>query len=97
MPPIDINEDDFDSDRDIEHPSMRSNSSSEQYTISTTIGDDVREQASKDGRSNEEELRTIVEVLNGKRGIDNLLETEREGLEWLARNDDNEHRLSYES
>ena len=78
MPPIDINEDDFDSDRDIEHPSMRSNSSSEQYTISTTIGDDVREQASKDGRSNEEELRTIVEVLNGKRGIDNLLETERE-------------------
>lgn len=78
MPPIDINEDDFDSERDIEHPSMRSNSSSEQYTISTTIGDDVREQASKDGRSNEEELRTIVEVLNGKRGIDNLLETERE-------------------
>lgn len=78
MPPIDINEDDFDSERDIEHPSMRSNSSSEQYTISTTIGADVREQASKDGRSNEEELRTIVEVLNGKRGIDNLLETERE-------------------
>lgn len=100
VPPIDINEDDFDSDRDIEHhehPSMRSNRSSEQYTISTTIGDDVREQASKDGRSNEEELRTIVEVLNGKRGIDNLLETEREGLEWLARNDDNEHRLTYES
>lgn len=78
MPPIDINEDDFDSERDIEHPSMRSNSSSEQYTISTTIEADVREQASKDGRSNEEELRTIVEVLNGKRGIDNLLETERE-------------------